>query len=525
MALLEVKELTVRIGGTPVLEKIGFSIGKAQRLGIIGQDGSGKSLAALAVLGLLPDGAEVTGSVSFSEASMPAVEAERAKVRGRRIGMLLQEARRALDPLRTIGEHLAQALTHVGATGELKPQIEASLKEVGLDPAMAERLPRDVSDSERQLAMLAIALCGKPDLLVADEPTAGLDLPTQRRVLDLIESHCTSRSMALLLISKDLKTVAALCTKIVVLDRGKVVEAGDKADVFGHPRHEYTRALMAAGRYRAKTLMRTPIGAPLLDVRNVVRRYRRADRSLFEPRQPVTALDGVTLSIRFGESLALIGAAGSGKSTLGRIIAGLERATSGELEFDHEVYHGDDLPRSHRHEISYVFTDPLQSFNPRLTVGESIAEPLRLQSQLTIEELSARIVEIVTAVGLAPEMLDRFPHEFIAGDRQRFAIARALITKPRLVVLDEPVAALDISSRGELPVLLNRLRADFGLTYLVIADDLEMIRIVADRVIVMDKGKIIETGTPGQLFESPQEPATRTLAAAALPEVGIVPVF
>ena len=524
MALLEVKELTVAFGGTPVLDKVSFSIGKGQRLGLIGQDGSGKSVAALAVLGLLPDGAEQTGSLSFDDVPMPDAETERAKLRGRRIGAVAQSARLGLDPLRTVGDHVAEALRLAGQTGDLKPQADAVLKDAGLD-GRAAQFPRDLSPAEQQLAMVAIALCDKPDLLIADEPASGFDLATERRVLDLIEKNCSERGMALLLISRDLRAVAMLCTRVAVLDRGKLVESGNKADVFGHPKHDHTRALMAAGRFRARTLMRTPIGAPLLEVRNLVRRFGQSDRSLFEPRPPLVALDGVSLAIRSGESIALTGPAGSGKSTLGRIIAGLDRATSGELEFDHEVYHGADLPRSHRHEISFVFNDPARSFNPALTIGESVAEPLRLQPQRPMEELSARIVEIVTAVGLAPEMLDRYPHEFAAGDRQRFAIARALITKPRLIILDEPVATLDIFSRGELPVLLNRLRADFGPTYLVIAPDLEMIRVVADRVIVMDKGKIVATGTPAQLLDDPLEPVTRALAVAALPEVGIVPVF
>ncbi|MBI4922344.1 MAG: ABC transporter ATP-binding protein [Devosia nanyangense] len=524
MALLEVKDLTVTFGGTPVLDAVSFAIGKGQRLGLIGQDGAGKSVAALALLGLLPDDAEQTGSLAFDDAPMPASERARAKLRGKRIGAIVQSAHQGLDPLRSVGDHVAEALRLAGQTGEFGPQVDAALKDAGLDGRGAQ-YPRELSAAERQLAMVAIALCGKPDLLIADEPAAGLDLVAQRQVLDLIARNCSERGMALLLISRDLRAVAMLCTRVAVLDRGRLVELGDKADVFGHPRHDHTRALMAAGRFRARTLMRTPIGGALLEVRNLVRSFRQADRSLFEPRPPLVALDGVSLSIRSGESIALTGPAGAGKSTLGRIIAGLDRASSGELEFDHDVYHGADLPRSHRHEISFVFDDPARSFNPALTIGESIAEPLRLQPQRPMEELSARIVEIVTAVGLAPEMLGRYPHEFAAGDRQRFAIARALITRPRLVIFDEPVAALDIFSRGELPVLLNRLRADFGLTYLVIAHDLDMIRVVADRVIVMDKGKIVATGTPAQLLDDPQEPVTRALAAAALPEVGIVPVF
>jgi peptide/nickel transport system ATP-binding protein len=299
---------------------------------------------------------------------------------------------------------------------------------------------------------------------------------------------------------------------------------GERADIFGHPRHDYTRLLIAAGRHRTRTLMRTPIGAPLLSARGLKRRFRQPDVSLFEPRPPLMALDDVSFVLRTGESLALVGPSGSGKSTLARIIAGLDRASAGELEFDRQIYHGGDLPRPLRRDISLVFQDPFGSFDPRLSVGRSVAEPLRLEAGAPMDELSRRIVEVVTAVGLSPDMLGRYPHEFSGGQRQRFAIARALITRPRLIVLDEPVSALDVSVRGEVLVLLNRLRADFGLTFLVISHDLDMVRVVADRVMVMDKGRIIETGTPTQLLEKPQQALTKELIAAGLPEVGIVPV-
>jgi peptide/nickel transport system ATP-binding protein len=331
--------------------------------------------------------------------------------------------------------------------------------------------------------------------------------------------------MALMFISHDLKAVAALCTKIMVLRRGKVVEMGDKLDVLGHPKHEYTKMLLAAGRHRARTLMRAPISGDMLAVRGLTKRFRQPDVSPFEPRPPLVALDDISFAIRSGESLALVGPTASGKSTLARIIAGLDRATMGELEFDHQVYHGTDLPRMLRRDISLVFANPISTFNPRLTIGESVAEPLRLEQGAEFDELGRRIVEVVQAVGLSPDMLSRFPRELSSGQLQRFAIARALITRPRLVVLDEPVSALDVSARGEVLVLLNRLRADYGLTFLIISHDLDMLSIVADRVIVMDRGRIIETGTPAQLLDKPQEPLTKELVAARLPGIGIVPVL
>jgi peptide/nickel transport system ATP-binding protein len=522
--LLEIDALTVSFGGTNVLDAVSFAIERGARFGIIGESGSGKTMTALAVMGLLPEGASASGRISFDGTPLPADEALRARLRGRRIGMVFQEPMTSLDPLQKAGAQVAEAMLLAGHDGEVRAAVEALFREVGLEAGHTARYPHELSGGQRQRVMIAIALAGRPDLMICDEPTSALDLITQRRVLDLIDRLCRERGMALMFISHDLKAVAALCTRIMVVRHGKVVEMGERAEIFGHPRHDYTRLLIAAGRHRTRTLMRTPIGAPLLTARGLKRRFRQPDISWFEPRPPLLALDDVSFVLRTGESLALVGPSGSGKSTLARIIAGLDRASAGELEFDRQVYHGRDLPRALRRDISLVFQDPFGSFNPRLSVGQSVAEPLRLETGTPMDELSRRIVEVVTAVGLSPDMLGRYPHEFSGGQRQRFAIARALITRPRLIVLDEPVSALDVSVRGEVLVLLNRLRADFGLTFLVISHDLDMVRVVADRVMVMDKGRIIETGTPAQLLEKPQHALTKELIAAGLPEVGIVPV-
>jgi peptide/nickel transport system ATP-binding protein len=513
MTLLKADGFGISIDGKPVLEGVGFQLEKGQRLGIIGETGGGKSLLALAIAGLLPERATTTGTLTLDDAPLPVAEAERAKLRGPRIGVLPQHAGDGLDPLQTIGEQLGTAAA------------DAALGEVGLNPTHAARYPRGLSVAERQLAALAITLVGKPQLLIADEPVAGLDALATRQIVGIIERLCIEREMALVLVSHDLKLIALLATKVLVLNSGHAIEAGDKAEVFGHPKHAHTRMLMTAGRHRARTLMRTPIGGQLLDVRNVSRSFPQRGNSLFERQPPLLAVDKATLSIRQAESLALIGPAGSGKSTLARIIAGLEDATSGELEIDHAVYHGTDLPRPLRREISFVFRDPRTSFNPRLTVGESIAEPLQLEAQRLMDELSARIVEVTDAIGVSPDILGAYPAAFTTAQLQRLAFARALVTRPRLIVLDEPVAALDVTARGEFVVMLNRLRADFGLTFLVVSHDLEMVRIVADRVLVMDKGKIIETGTPATLLDKPQQELTKQLVAAALPDVGIVPVF
>jgi len=525
LAQLKVENLTVSYDA-PAISGVSFTIGAGQRVGLIGEAGAGKSLVALSILGLLPRGAKLSGSISYDERSIAGDEAALAPLHGRKIALIPEKAALGLDRLVTARQFLRECLALApDASPDPDTGVEAALAEIGLPASRAALYPADLEPRERQLLMVAGALAAKPEILVADEPAAGLDLVDERRVLDLIGRHCSTRSMSLLLIAPEIKAIAMLCTRIVVLHQGRIVEAGEKTDVFGHPKHEFTRALLSAGRNRARTLMRTPIGGTLLEVRNVRKRYRRPDVSLFEPRPPTIALDEVSFIMRAGESMGLVGAAGAGKTTLARIVAGLERVTKGELEFDARVYHGTDLVPVNRGDITMIFPDPRLSFDPRLTLGESIAEPLQLDRDGLVDELSARIVEVVAATGLGPSVLQRYPGELSLNELYRAGIARALVTRPKLVVLDEPVEILDIASRGEMLVLLNRLRADFGLTFLVACRDLDTARVIADRIIVMDGGRIVETGTPAQLLENPQHETTRRLVAAALPEVGIVPVF
>jgi peptide/nickel transport system ATP-binding protein len=520
VAILKLDGVGLSIGGAKLLDEVGFIVGKGQRAGLVGRTGAGKSVLLRAILGLVPPRTKLTGAISFDDAPMPRDEPTLAQLRGRRIGAMPANADAALDPLMTIGQHIGRTLARAGGT-----DAASVLDDAGLDSGLAARYPRDLTAAQRRRLALALALAPKPDLLVADDPAAGLDLVDQRRMLDLIERHCGDRTMSLLLVSHDLKAVAMLCSRIVVLDAGRVVESGEKADVFGHPRHDVTRALLSAGRHRPRTLMRTPIGGTLLEAKDLVRHIPRPDRSVVEPRPPLVALDRVSFALRAGEAMAVVGRSGAGKSTLARIVVGLDTATSGELRLGETLYHGADLPRIVRREIGYVTADPVAVFDPRHTVGESIAEPLQLEFQRSLDELGNRIVEVVTAVGLHPDVLARLPKEFTAAELQRLAIARALVTRPRLIVFDEALARLDVMARGETLVLLNRLRADFGLSFLLIGHDLDLMRVAADRVIVLDRGRLVETSTPAQLLESPREPVTQQLVAAQLPEIGIVPVF
>jgi len=504
--LLSVDKLGLVAMGTPRLSEVSFSLNGGDRLAVLGVAGAGKSLLLGALAGRVPRGGALSGSVIFGADSKVGPDL------GKRVGALAARAEKSFDPLRAVGPQL-------GASAN------AILAEAEIDAARATQFPAAFTTGELRLIALARELASKPDLLLLDDPSSDLDLLAQRRIVDLVRKHTSERGMALVLATPDLKLAALLATRALVLQAGRVVESGTAGDVFGRPRHEVTRRLMTAGRPRAKTLMRAPIGGPLLDVRKVGLTIKRPDVSIVQPRPPLVVLDDISFSLRVGESLAFTGPSGAGKSALLRVIAGLADATAGELEIDRQTYHGSDIPTPLRREIGVVFTDPARSFNPRLSVGESIAEPLRLESLKPMDELSDRIIEMVRAVGFAPEIMVRPPSDFTTGQLQRLALARALMTRPRVILLDDPFRHLDVLARGEMLAMLSRLRADFGLTLITVAHDLETLKQLADRVLVLDKGKIVETATPAMLLEKPQQPLTQQLVAAALPDVSIVPVF
>ncbi|GLQ53027.1 dipeptide ABC transporter ATP-binding protein [Devosia nitrariae] len=515
MSLVEVANLSIAFGALQAVDGIGFAIGKGERFGLVGESGSGKTLTALAIAGLLPETARREGTIRFDGAPLPHDERALARLRGKRIGMVFQEPMTALNPLMKVGRQIGEALALTKAGGD----IGALLTEVGLLPTHGERYPHQLSGGQRQRVMIAMALASAPDILIADEPTSALDLVTQAKVLDLIAALCDRRGMALMFISHDLKAVARLCTRVAVLQRGRMVEAGETASVFGAPGDGYTRRLVAAARMQLPEIAHGSPGGVLVATRGLTRRFRQPG-SWPLPGKPLTAVDKVDFAVRTGESIALVGPSGCGKTTLARILVGLDTANAGSIAFDGRVYHGADLSPDLRRDLSLVFQDPFSSFDPRMSVAQSLAEPLRLLDGLPPEMHRQRLAENVAAVGLEPAMLTRFPHEFSGGQRQRLAIARALMTRPKFLVLDEPVSALDLSVRAEVLALLMRLKADYGLTYLVISHDLDMVAAIADRVLVMQAGRIVEEGKPAELFTNPRHEMTRELVAARLPAVG-----
>ncbi len=518
MALVEIERLSISFGGRAAVSDLSLTIKRGDRFGIIGESGSGKSLTALAIAGLLPETAQVSGNIRFDGSPLPTSEAAMARLRGKRIGMVFQEPMTALNPLMTVGEQIEEAIALAGVADTAAVVLTDLLGEVGLEPSHAGRFPHQLSGGQRQRAMIAMALASQPELMIADEPTSALDVITQRTVLDLIVEICTRRHMTLLFISHDLRAVAALCSHVAVMQAGRIVEQGGTKDLIAAPKADYTRRLLAATRMGKFTNPARAPGPPLLRVEAVSRVYRQGGFWLWRD-PPVKAVTDVSFSVDGGECVALVGPSGCGKTTLGRMIVGLDSASAGQMQLDGIAYRGHDLPPLLRAGLSLVFQDPFSSFDPRMRIGQSLAEPLHLLGHMPSTERERRLRDAIEDVGLEASMLARFPHEFSGGQRQRLAIARALVTRPRLLVLDEPVSALDVSLRGDVLALLARLRAEHGLSYLIISHDLDMVAAMADRVLVMEAGRIVEEGAPDQLFAAPQHRLTRALMAARLPEV------
>jgi peptide/nickel transport system ATP-binding protein len=518
MALVEIADLKIAFGGRPAVTGLSLSIERGMRFGVIGESGSGKSLTALAIAGLLPETADVSGTVVFDGEALPEDERAMARLRGKRIGMVFQEPMTALNPLMTIGEQIEEAIVLADRTEASISPVSDLLIEVGLQPRHADRFPHQLSGGQRQRAMISMALASQPDLLIADEPTSALDVITQRMVLDLIAEICERRQMTLLFISHDIRAVAASCSHVAVMQGGKLLEVGKIGDVLAHPEADYTRRLLAASRMDRRPAPAAPVQSTLFQADNVSRIYQQGGLWLWRD-PPLRAVDRVSFAIGRGECVALVGPSGCGKTTLARMIVGLDAASEGRMTLDGVSYGGSDLPPLSRAGLSLVFQDPFSSFDPRMRVGVSLAEPLHLLGSMNRAEQDKRLRDAVEAVGLDVAMLSRYPHEFSGGQRQRLAIARALVTRPQLLVLDEPVSALDVSLRGDVLNLLARLRTEHGLSYLIISHDLDMVAAMADRVLVMEAGSILEEGRPDDLFSHPQHSLTRALMAARLPDV------
>lgn len=521
MSLLLLKNLSVQIGGTPVLQGINLDMAPGQITAITGESGSGKSMTALAIMGLLPQGAKQQGQILLDGTDIVQTpEPALCRMRGNAMGMVFQEPMTALNPVQTIGAQVAETIrVHENVTkAEAHARAAAMLDRVGLKVAPT-RYPHELSGGQRQRVVIAMAIAMRPKLLIADEPTTALDVTTQARILDLLQGLVDEFGMGLLLITHDLAVVADVADRIAVMQHGRIVEHGPTSDLLRTMRHPYTRALFAASTH-AVDLPAVQNDAPLLAVRNVMRDYPTKRLSLFGSRPTFRALDDVSLTINRGERVGLVGESGCGKSTLTRAILGLEPVQGGQITLDGAPVLQGELAL--RRKMQVVFQDPYGSFNPRHRVDRLITEPFHLLDNPPKGAARDKaIAKALTDVGLPSDAADKYIHEFSGGQRQRLAIARALIVEPDLIIFDEAVSALDVSVRAQVLDLIADICRKRPLAYLFISHDLSVVRSITDRVLVMQGGKIVESGLTESVFADPQHPYTKSLIAAApqLPEL------
>ena len=522
-SFLVVRNLSVAFGAVAAVNGVSFEIHKGETLALVGESGSGKSVTALSVLQLLPYplARHPSGSITVQGQEMiGASPAALQRIRGNRISMVFQEPMTSLNPLHTIERQVNEVLLlhkHMSAVQARARTLEL-LHLVGL-PDVERRLgayPHQLSGGQRQRVMIAMALANEPDLLIADEPTTALDVTIQAQILKLLKDLQARLGMAVLLITHDLNIVRKVADRVAVMTHGEIVEQGPVAEVFERPAHAYTRRLLAA-EPRGKPAT-APADAPVVMQASGLKVWFPIKAGLLRRTiGHVKAVDGIDLMVREGHTLGVVGESGSGKSTLGYALLRLQKA-EGRI-----AYVGRDLQalppaelRPLRRELQIVFQDPFSSLSPRLSVYEIVAEGLGVHGIVPEHEARrARIAEALTEVGLDPASMDRYPHEFSGGQRQRIAIARAMVLQPRFVVLDEPTSALDMSVQAQIVDLLRDLQQRHRLAYLFISHDLKVVRALADEMIVMRDGKVVEQGRAAHLFAAPRTAYTAALMAAA----------
>jgi peptide/nickel transport system ATP-binding protein len=576
VSLLAIENLSLSIDETPILKAVDLSIEPGEVLGLVGESGSGKSMTALAVMRLLPDAAKARGSIRFDGTDLlKADEAAMCRLRGDDIGMVFQEPMTALNPVKTIGEQVAEGIRwHAGASrAEAEQHAARMLDRVGLPSQKfpLSRYPHQLSGGQRQRVVIAIACALKPKLLIADEPTTALDVVLQAQILELLRELVAESRMGLLLISHDLAVVTEMSDRIAVMRGGEILETGETAKTLSAQVHPYTRQLalasmhVPAGRrissslegkvppkaaegiaegWRGagkttpesgfeswRTAARTASGpsghlpfeggedvTPLLSVENLRKDYPGARISLFSKQKPFRAVDDVSFTLAPGRSTALVGRSGCGKSTLARLVLALERPSGGTIRLEGEEITGKSeaelLPA--RRAVQIVFQDPYGSFDPRHRVERLVAEPLGLLRPAPDKAARRELVaEALHQVGMKPDDMQKYPHEFSGGQRQRLSIARAIITRPKLVVADEAVSALDVSIRAQILDLFSELNRTLGVAYLFITHDLTVARAITDEVLVMHEGRIVERGQTAAVLDHPRSEAARALVAAA----------
>ena len=505
--LVEVTDLTVGFGSLRAVDGLSFRLEKGAALGLVGESGSGKSTVASALLGLhRGTGADVGGSVRVAGIDVQeASDADLHRLRGGKAAMVFQDPLSSLDPYYAIGDQIAEVYrvhTRVSRRAARARAVDV-LDRVGIPDAVrrSRSRPHEFSGGMRQRALIAMALACEPDLLIADEPTTALDVTVQAQILDLLHTLREETGLGLLLVTHDVGVAAESVDEILVMRHGRAVEHGPVDTVLGAPAETYTRDLLGAvprvDAPRARSAASSAPAEVVLEATGLRREFGRGKRAF-------AAVDDVSLTIHRGETLGIVGESGSGKTTLGRMLVGLLEPTAGEIKPGGGV----------RPDVQMVFQDPVSSLNPRRSVGESIADPLRARGERDEEGIRGRVRELLERVGLEGAHYDRYPHEFSGGQRQRVGIARALAADPRVIVCDEPVSALDVTTQAQVVALLGELQRELGLALVFVAHDLAVVRQVSDRVAVMRRGRIVEQGPADEVYDAPQDPYTKQLLAA-----------
>ncbi|MGX9116538.1 ABC transporter ATP-binding protein [Mesorhizobium sp. BHbsci] len=525
--LLSVRDLSVAFAQegrqSMAVDHISFDIAKGETVALVGESGSGKSVSALSVLKLLPYPAarHPSGKILFQGTDLLATD-EKAlrRVRGNKITMIFQEPMTSLNPLHTIEQQIIEVLALHQGLGDRQARARTLelLNEVGIrEPEKRlDAYPHQLSGGQRQRVMIAMALANEPELLIADEPTTALDVTVQAQILELLAELKSRKGMSMLFITHDLGIVRKIADRVCVMTKGKIVETGPTKDIFAHPQHTYTRHLLAA-EPKGKPPAANAAAKPVMTGQDIKVWFPIKKGFFRRTVDNVKAVDGIDVTVRAGQTLGVVGESGSGKTTLGLALARMISST-GTIRFN-----GRDINelsfnamRPLRRELQIVFQDPFGSLSPRMSVSEIIEEGLKIhEPKLSHDERDKRIVDVLGEVGLDPATRNRYPHEFSGGQRQRIAIARAMVLNPRFVMLDEPTSALDMSVQAQVVDLLRSLQAKHDLAYLFISHDLKVIRALANDVIVMRNGRIVEAGPSEQIFERPQTDYTKALISAA----------
>ncbi|WP_096085851.1 ABC transporter ATP-binding protein [Agaribacterium haliotis] len=524
--MLDVESLSVKFhtrnGSSTAVEDLSFTIDAGETLGIVGESGSGKSVSCYSMLGLVPcpPGEIQAKSVDFNGKKLLQLNnKELRKIRGGRISMIFQDPMTSLNPFMRIGEQIREAIClHQDIDkNQAKVRAIAALEEVGIKnpEARFRDFPHEFSGGMRQRVMIAMALATEPEILIADEPTTALDVTIQAQILELLKQVQQQRNLAIIFISHDLAVVKDVADKVIVMEKGVVIETGPAQEIFSQPKHDYTKKLLQAIPDPDKALKSNEHNNSdvLLDVAALYKSYQRTEGPFWRKRKvEQEVLKNICFNVYRGEILGLVGESGSGKSTLSNIITGLLDASSGSINYNGRELRFDTLAQ--RKKVQLVFQDPYASLNPRMTIFDCLAEPLLLHKIVEKPQLQEKVEGLMVEVGLSKEVIWRYPHEFSGGQRQRIAIARALACEPELLIADEPVSALDVTIQAQILRLLAELSERKGLTMLFISHDLSVVHSLCDRVIVMDKGQIVEQGDCDSVFKQPQHRYTQSLINA-----------